>query len=87
VAFWIVQKFDSAIMGCRTGEQRQETVDGPFENHEDAHEKRREWRSHGCYYYTVMEREEKPETTKNDYEFTEPGEFEDVGGYERFHDY
>ena len=77
MAFWIVEKFDSAIMGCRSGEQRQQSVAGPFEEEHEAHEKRRLWRPHGCYYYAVVESEEEPETTKNSYEFTEPDEFEE----------
>ena len=77
--FWIVEKFDSAIMGYISGSQKQNTMAGPFDSYEEAMEiKLKEYRSFGCYYYTIKESKEKPQSSNNSYKFVDADrEFDD----------
>ena len=80
MSFWIVEKRDDAIMGFVSGVQSQDTMAGPFDTYEQALEvKDAEYRRAGAYYYTIIESDSKPESTKNAYEFTDAHwEFDDV---------
>jgi hypothetical protein len=77
--YWIVEKFDGAIMGMVRGEQKQETVSGPHQSYEEAMKiKNREYQRFGCYYYTIVESDTKPERKNKNYEFVDAHhEFDD----------
>ena len=78
--FWIVEKRDDAIMGIVNGVQAQYPMAGPFDTYEQALDiKSSEYRSSGVYYYTIIESYNRPEATKNVYEFVDADrEFDDV---------
>ena len=80
MSYWIVEKRDDAIMGFVSGVQSQDTMDGPFETWEEAQEeKAADYRSFGAYYYTIIESNDRPESDKRAYEFTDAlWEFDDV---------
>jgi hypothetical protein len=80
MSFWIVEKRDDAIMGFVNGVQEQCPMAGPFDTYEKALAvKSSEYHSSGAYYYTIIESDNRPETTKNVYEFTDAHwEFDDV---------
>ena len=74
--FWIVEKSDGAIMGFVNGTQTQNTMEGPFESHDDAMKAKGCYRRYGCTWYTIMESDERP---SNEYEFVDAyHEFDDV---------
>ena len=79
--FWVVEKFDSAIMGHVSGEQKQQTVSGPHNTYDEAMEiKNREYKRFGCYYYCIIESDTKPERKSKKYTFVDAHhEFDDVG--------
>jgi len=80
MSFWIVEKRDDAIMGFVSGVQSQDTMAGPFETYEQALEiKSVEYHRSGAYYYTIIESNDRPESDKRAYEFTDAQwEFDDV---------
>ena len=80
MSFWIVEKRDDAIMGFVNGVQAQDTMAGPFDTYEEALDtKSAEYHRGGAYYYTIIESDSRPESTKNVYEFAEAHrEFDDV---------
>jgi len=80
--YWIVEKMDSAILGYTSGQQRKQSVAGPFDSYEEAMEAKRAYRRFGATYYTIEESPTEPESSSKEYEFVDAArEFDDVGGW------
>ena len=80
MGFWIVEKRDDAIMGFVCGVQAQDTMAGPFSTYEDALlVKQAEYPRGGAYYYTIIESDSRPDSSRKTYEFVDADtEFYDV---------
>jgi len=77
--YWIIEKSDGAIMGFVNGTQTQSTIDGPFESYDEAMEAKQSYRRYGCTWYAIVESDERPKDSSNDYEFVDAHyEFDDV---------
>ena len=77
--YWIVECFDSAIMGAVSGAKRECVAAGPFETYDEAITKKmEEYRSFGCYYYKVVESDSRPKRKEENYRFVDADrEFDD----------
>tara|TARA_Y100000034_G_scaffold81142_2_gene97287 strand:+ start:320 stop:580 length:261 start_codon:yes stop_codon:yes gene_type:complete len=77
--FWIVEKSDGAIMGFVNGTQTQNTMEGPFKSYDDAMKAKQCYRRYGCTWYAIVESDERPKNSSNEYEFVDAyHEFDDV---------
>ena len=80
--FWVVHKWDAAIVGAVRGPKGQETIAGPFTSFEEARAEKSKWRRYGMNYYCVVQSPTEPPSKDETFEFVDAArEFDDVGGW------
>ena len=80
--YWVVNKWDGAILGLVSGEKGQQVVEGPFDTYDAALDAKQGYQRCGAHYYCVVESPTRPPDSQQTYEFVDAArEFDDVGGY------